>query len=149
MDSVQEWLQKQVETSSPVEEREAAISSRSLTSKPKPIKGHLIKADFAFLKAKGLRLFGKSIRFQYFFGTSDKVEFGVTAFKTGGNAVARNYFKRLAREIFRKNHPLLPLGMKLQVLPLLPLEKISYQTILADFESLCTSILSKKEPLKP
>ncbi len=119
----------------------AVISSQSPTSRGKK---SLTKADFAFLKAKGSRLFGKSVRFQYFFGTGGKIEFGVTAFKSGGNAVARNYFKRLTREVFRKNSPLLPTGMKLQVLPLLPLEKISYQKILADFEHLCMSILNKQ-----
>lgn len=145
MGSVQEWPQSQEETSLREEEPEAVISSQYQTNR---VKGNLTKTDFAFLKARGLRLFGKSVRFQYFFGTGDRVEFGVTAFKSGGNAVARNYFKRLTREIFRKNSPLLPIGMKLQVLPLLPLEKISYQKILADFEHLCTSILNKQELLK-
>ena len=141
MDSALEWQLNQDERSSLVNARGAVTSLRFPTRS-------LTKRDFAFLKAHGSRLFGKSVRFQYFFGTSDQVEFGVTAFKSGGNAVCRNRFKRLSREIFRKMLPSLRAGLKLQVLPLLPLEKISYHTILADFEA-CMSTLSKKEQLKP
>ncbi|MBM3192449.1 MAG: ribonuclease P protein component [Chlamydiae bacterium] len=141
MDSVQECQLKQAEMSSLAEEQEAVTSLRSPTRS-------LSKRDFAFLKAQGSRTFGKSVRFHYFFGTSDQVEFGVTAFKSGGNAVCRNRFKRLSREVFRKFLPSLPRGLKLQVLPLLPLEKISYQAILVDFEA-CMSTLNRKERLKP
>ncbi len=142
MDSVKECPQKQDELFCLEEERVAVISLPCLTRS-------LTKNDFTLLKSKGTRTYGKSIKFSYVFGSFEGIELGVTAFKKGGNAVARNYFKRLVKEVFRKTKPLLPIGLKLQVLPLVTLERISYHSILEDFhESLCTSILSKKKPLR-
>jgi ribonuclease P protein component len=110
----------------------------------------LAKNDFTLLKSKGTRIFGKSVKFNYILGSFEGIELGVTAFKKSGNAVARNYFKRIVKEAFRNVAVNLPTGMKLQVIPLLPLEKISYHTILEDLHtSLCTSIQNKKEQSKP
>ncbi|MBM3193828.1 MAG: ribonuclease P protein component [Chlamydiae bacterium] len=142
MDSEQEWLQKQGEQFSQEEELEAATSlpyrARSLS-----------KNDFTLLKVKGTKVFGSSVKFCYMFCLFEGLGLGITAFKKGGNAVQRNYFKRLVREVFRKIGHTLPTGIKIQVLPHAPLEKISYHTILEDVQrSLCTSILNKKEPSK-
>ena len=127
-----------------LEEEQGAVTSLQYLTRS------LSKNDFTLLKSKGTRLYGKSVKFSYAFGSYEGVELGVTAFKKGGNAVARNYFKRLVKEVFRKARPLLPKGLKLQVLPLAALERISYHTILEDFQkNLCTSILNKKELLKP
>lgn len=142
MDSVQEWQQKLDEMSWQEDAQGAVTSSQFLTRS-------LSKSDFLFLKSKGIRFFGSTVRFQYFPGTFEGLELGITAFKKGGNAVRRNYFKRLVREIFRKKQSLLPAGLKLQVLPSVSLEKISYQAILLDFNALCMSILNKKELSKP
>jgi ribonuclease P protein component len=147
MDSVQEWPQKQVEQFSQEEELEAATS---LQCQIQHQSRSLSKNDFTLLKTKGTRVFGTSVKFCYTFGSFEGLEYGVTAFKKGGNAVQRNYFKRLVREVFRKIGHTLPKGIKLQILPFAPLEKISYHTILEDFQrSLCTSIRNKKEPSKP
>ncbi len=142
MDSVSACPQKQDATFL-LEDAQEAVTSLQFPTKS------LSKNDFSLLKSKGTRVFGKSIRFSYSFGSYEGHEIGVTAFKKGGNAVARNYFRRIVKEVFRKKRTSLPPGLKLQVLPLLPLEKISYQAVLEDFcESLCTSILNKKELLK-
>jgi ribonuclease P protein component len=142
MDSAKECPQNTGETFYQEEELAAVISLPFLTKS-------LAKKDFALLKTRGIRIYGKSIKFSYSFGSFEGIELGVTAFKKGGNAVARNYFRRLVKEVFRKTKPLLPKGLKLQILPLSTLDKISYRTILVDFhESLCTQILSKKELLK-
>ena len=143
MDSVKECLLSQEETSFQEDAQEAVTNLQFPTKS-------LNKRGFALLKAKGTKVYGKSVKFFFFLGSFEGVEFGVTAYKKGGNAVARNYFKRIAKEVFRKKRHLLPMGLKLQVVPFAPLEKISFHTILEDFcERLCTSILSKKEQLKP
>ena len=143
MDSVSVCRQKQ-DVTVLQEDAQEAVTSLQFPTKS------LSKSDFSLLKSKGIRTFGKSIRFCYSFGSFEGYELGVTAFKKGGNAVARNYFRRLVKEVFRKQKASLPVGIKLQVLPFAPLEKITYHTILEDFcESLCTSILNKKELSKP
>ena len=143
MDSVKECQQKLDEIFY-LEEEQGAVTSLQFPTKS------LNKTGFALLKAKGTKVYGKSVKFFFFFGAFEGLEFGVTAYKKGGNAVARNYFKRIAKEVFRKKGYLLPIGLKLQVVPFAPLEKISFHTILEAFcESLCTSILNKKEQLKP
>ncbi len=143
MDLEQEWRPSQAEISCLEEGQEA------VTSLPYLMRA-LAKNDFSLLKSKGTRAFGKCVKFCFTFGNYEGLELGITAFKKGGNAVARNYFKRLVREVARKVWPQLPKGLRVQVLPLLPLKEISYNEILKDFhDSLCTSIQTKRKPLKP
>ncbi len=147
MDSVKECQQKLDEIFYLEEEQGAVTSLQCPTLCPTR---SLTKNDFTLLKTKGSRIYGKSLKFCYSFGSFEGIELGVTAFKKGGNAVARNYFKRIVKEVFRKTRPLLPLGLKLQVLPMAALKNISYHTVLEDFrESLCTLIQNKKELLRP
>lgn len=141
MDSVKECPQKRAEPFC-LEEEQGAVTS--LQCPTLSLTRSLTKNDFTLLKTKGSRIYGKSLKFCYSFGSFEGIELGVTAFKKGGNAVARNYFKRIVKEVFRKTRTELPLGLKLQVLPLAALKKISYHTVLEDFrESLCTRLMQK------
>lgn len=143
MDSVKECQQKQEELCCQEEELVVATNLQFPTRS-------LSKSDFALLKTKGIKIFGKSLKFCYTFGSFEGIELGVTAFKKGGNAVARNYFRRIVKEVFRKTKKSLPIGLKLQVVPNTSLDKISYLDVVLDFtQNLCTSIQNKKEPSKP
>ena len=104
-----------------------------------PIKP-LCKNEFTQLKSKGTRFFGTSIRMHYICTHFQEYKIGVTAFKKGGNAVLRNYFRRMVKEIFRKLRPSLPPGLYLQVLPQVPLKDLSYRTILIDFQKFLLGI---------
>ena len=141
MDSEHVWPQKGDATSSLVVEPAAATSLPSPTRHRAPT-----RREFSLLKTKGRRHTGISVRFQYI-QADGPIKFGITAFKSGGNAVQRNRFKRVVREAARRVS--VPAGLHLQVLPLLPLEKISYQSVTDDLIQLCTSIQSKNGPLKP
>ena len=96
-------------------------------------KNRLSPIFFAELREQGKRFFGRSIRICYKMGELPGPKLGVTVLKKSGPACARNYFKRVVREVFRKEKRHLPPKIMLQILPQNSLKEISYQTIFLDF----------------
>lgn len=73
---------------------------------------------------------GKAVVF--YFCASTQTRLGITVPKTYGIAVKRNCFKRLVREVFRKNHPMLP-PMDIVILPKKGGIAVSFESIQQDF----------------
>lgn len=75
------------------------------------------REDFARIRRDRTRYFGNALLIDYRIGRSRSPRLGITAPKQFGNAVLRNRFKRIVREIFRNEAPLLPRHLEINVFP--------------------------------
>ena len=66
--------------------------------------------------------------------------FGITVSKKVGNAVKRNYLKRIIRSIIRNNINLIPNGILFEVIPKKGAEKSSYHLLEKDLVGTLTTL---------
>ena len=66
--------------------------------------------------------------------------FGITVSKKVGNAVKRNYLKRIIRSIIRNNINLIPNGILFEVIPKKGAEKSSYHLLERDLVGTLTTL---------
>jgi ribonuclease P protein component, eubacterial len=101
------------------------------------------RQEFLALQKRGQRLVGKQICLDYLLASSAPPRLGITASSKYGNAPERSRFKRLVREAFRKNFPLLPPGLQLNVLPRQRAKGATEEQIRLEFLSLIKGALKE------
>jgi len=74
------------------------------------------RKDFYLIKKKFTKVHANLVKFEVGLVHSEALKVGITVSKKYGNAVARNRFKRLVREAFRKNASKLPKGRLIHIL---------------------------------
>ena len=76
------------------------------------------RSDFILLRNNKKKIFGKDILINYCANKIDQqTRIGVTVTKRHGNAVKRNYIKRLLKAVFIKHNKILPSGYDLEFIP--------------------------------
>jgi ribonuclease P protein component len=101
------------------------------------------RQEFLVLQKRGQRLVGKQICLDYLLVSSESPRLGITASSKYGNAPERSRFKRLIREVFRKNFPLLPSGLQLNILPRQRAKGATEEQIRSEFLSLIRTALKE------
>ncbi len=76
------------------------------------------RSDFILLRNERKKIFGKDILINYCITKFyHETRIGITISKKHGNAVRRNYIKRLLKAIFIKHNKILPTGYDLEFIP--------------------------------
>ena len=98
------------------------------------------RSDFIFLRDKKKKIYGKDILINYCINKIEhQTRIGITVSKKHGNAVRRNYIKRLFKAIFIKHNEKLPAGYDLEFIP----RKIENKFIFLDLENDVLNSLKK------
>lgn len=99
------------------------------------------RKDFFKIKRKFLKTTQACVKFEVAHSSYSQSRLGITVTKKFGNAVKRNRFKRLVREVYRKNYNLFPKGSLVHALALKH-DKPSFDSIRTDFDQLLLALAS-------
>ena len=91
------------------------------------------KHEFIHLFSKKQVLRGKYILFHWNIASEALPKLGLSVSCRFGNSPTRNRFKRLLREIFRKNLQKMPRGLEVNCSPMQKIENLRYQELEEDF----------------
>ena len=117
----QEW-QRLVEKKSLLEEDK----KEERNSQHKRILSLKKRSDFLFVRKSGESIRSKHFIVNYLIPLEPKVEMGITVSKKIGNAVKRNYIKRVIRSIIRNNSNKIPNNLIFEIIPKKKIETISF-----------------------
>ena len=117
----QEW-QRLVEKKSLLEEDK----KEEKNSQHKRILSLKKRSDFLFVRKSGESIRSKHFIVNYLIPLEPKVEMGITVSKKIGNAVKRNYIKRVIRSIIRNNSNKIPNNLIFEIIPKKKIETISF-----------------------
>ena len=85
------------------------------------------RSDFILLRNEKKKIFGKDILINYCINKIKKqTRIGITVSKKHGNAVKRNYIKRLFKAVFIKHNDKLPAGYDLEFIPKINQNKVRF-----------------------
>ena len=108
----QEW-QRLVEKKSLLEEDKKEERNSQL----KRILSLKKRSDFLFVRKYGESIRSKHFIVNYLIPLEPKVEMGITVSRKIGNAVKRNYIKRVIRSIIRNNSNKIPNNLIFEIIP--------------------------------
>ena len=91
------------------------------------------RAEFLDIRKKGKTIYAKFFIINYFLSFQSGFYFGLTVSRKIGNAVKRNYLKRIIRSIVVNNLNSMPKNTKLEIIPKKHVEKIKYSELEKDF----------------
>ena len=117
----QEW-QRLVEKKSLLEEDK----KEERNSQHKRILSLKKRSDFLFVRKSGESIRSKHFIVNYLIPLEPKVEMGITVSKKMGNAVKRNYIKRVIRSIIRNNSNKIPNNIIFEIIPKKKIENVSF-----------------------
>ena len=98
------------------------------------------RRDFLSIQKEGRRLVGRRICVDYRISPSGLTRIGITASSRFGNAPERSRFKRLIREVFRKNCLYVPSDLEFNVIPRQKAKGASEEEIRFEFLFLVDSL---------
>ena len=91
------------------------------------------RAEFLDVRKKGKTVFAQFFIINYFLSSQSGFYFGLTVSRKIGNAVKRNYLKRIIRSIIANNLNSMPKNIKLEIIPKKQIEKKKYLELEKDF----------------
>ena len=91
------------------------------------------RAEFLDVRKKGKTIFAQFFIINYFLSSQSGFYFGLTVSRKIGNAVKRNYLKRIIRSIIANNLNSMPKNIKLEIIPKKQIEKKKYSELEKDF----------------
>ena len=94
----------------------------------------LKRADFVRVQKRGRKLETKSILILVHPGRRGRTRLGIAVSKKYGSSVARNRFKRVVRELFRRNRSLFPKSSDVVVVPKRVRHRVDYPGLLKEIQ---------------
>ena len=91
------------------------------------------REEFLDIRKKGKTSYSKFFIINYLLSSQSGFYFGLTVSRKIGNAVKRNYLKRIIRSIIINNHNSMPKNTKLEIIPKKQIEKKKYSELEKDF----------------
>ena len=91
------------------------------------------RAEFLDIRKKGKTIYAQFFIINYFLSSQSGFYFGLTVSRKIGNAVKRNYLKRIIRSIVVNNLNSMPKNTKLEIIPKKQIEKKKYSELEKDF----------------
>ena len=91
------------------------------------------RAEFLDIRKKGKTIYAQFFIINYFLSSQSDFYFGLTVSRKIGNAVKRNYLKRIIRSIVVNNLNSMPKNTKLEIIPKKQIEKKKYSELEKDF----------------
>ena len=91
------------------------------------------RAEFLDIRKKGKTIYAKFFIINYFLSPQSGFYFGLTVSRKIGNAVKRNYIKRIIRCIVANNLNSIPKNIKIEIIPKKQIEKKKYSELEKDF----------------
>ena len=91
------------------------------------------RAEFLDIRKKGKTIYAQFFIINYFLCSQSGFYFGLTVSRKVGNAVKRNYLKRIIRSIVANNLNSMPQNTKLEIIPKKQIEKKKYSELEKDF----------------
>jgi ribonuclease P protein component, eubacterial len=92
----------------------------------------LRRADFVRVQSRGRKVYTKSLLMMVLENRIGRTRLGIAVSKKIGNSVKRNKWKRIIREIFRRNRSLFPNTVDIVVIPKRIPYVISYAMLLEE-----------------
>ena len=87
------------------------------------------RAEFLDIRKKGKTIYAKFFIINYFLSSQSGFYFGLTVSRKIGNAVKRNYLKRIIRSIVSNNPNSMPQKTRLEIIPKKQIVKKSIQKL--------------------
>ena len=109
-------------------------------SLPKKFTSLKKRKDFLFLRKSGKSVKGKYLIINFSKCNKPEIQIGFTVSKKIGNAVTRNYVKRILRSIVRNNLNQLTEHFKLEIIPKKKIEGIKFLELEQDFSKLIENL---------
>ena len=91
------------------------------------------RAEFLDIRKKGKTIHAQFFIINYLLSSESGFYFGLTVSRKIGNAVKRNYLKRVIRSIIANNLNAMPKNTKLEIIPKKQIEKKKYSELENDF----------------
>lgn len=91
------------------------------------------RSEFLLIRRRGKSTHGEFFIVNYSFSNKIEIKIGLTVSRKIGNAVRRNYFKRIFRYIIRKNLSSIPKNINLEIIPKRKLETKKFEELEKDF----------------
>ncbi len=91
------------------------------------------RSEFLFIRKYGKSLQSKYFIINFFFKPNSGTRIGLTVSKKIGNAVKRNYLKRVIRSLLRENIEIIPKNILSEIIPKKKIEKVNYIDLKNDF----------------
>ncbi len=96
----------------------------------------LKRADFVRVQKRGRKLETRSLLLLVLPGKTGRTRLGIAVSKKYGGSVARNRFKRVIREVFRRNRSRFPKSADVVVVPKRTRHRIEYHQLVEEIEGL-------------
>ncbi len=91
------------------------------------------RADFLNLRKKGKTVHTEYFIINYYLSSKLEFKFGLTVTKKIGNAVKRNYLKRIIRHIIKYNLNSIPKNINIEIIPKKQIKEKKYVELEKDF----------------
>ena len=94
------------------------------------------RSEFLYLRKSGLSKNGTYFIVNYYFTNVEQIKFGLTVSKKMGNAVKRNYIKRVIRALINKNISSIPRKINFEIIPKKKIETRVFKDLENDFKEI-------------
>ena len=100
------------------------------------------RSEFIFIRNAGASKQGNYFILNYYITDFEEIKFGLTVSKKMGNAVKRNYIKRVLRSLIKKNFNLIPKKINFEIIPKKKIESVKFLELERDLNKLFMQLVS-------